>query len=89
MNDNLEAPNALFRQSVTGIAFALTLGHTHIAVLDEIAHSDRDRASKKMRRHHFVGPANGLIRRGLVEHRHNPPFVKSNNNVDGTVYFVG
>lgn len=82
MNDNLEAPNNLFRQSVTGVAFALTLGHTHIAVLDEIAHSDRDRAKVKMRRNNFVGPAIGLGRRGLVEHRYNPPFVDAKRGLD-------
>lgn len=82
MNDNLEAPNNLFRQSVTGIAFSLTLGHTHIAVLDEIAHSDRDRAKHKMRRNNFVSPAIGLCRRGLVEHRHNPPFVDAKRGLD-------
>jgi len=82
MNDNAETPNPLFRQSVTGIAFSLTLGHTHIAVLDEIAHCDRDRARKQMRRNNFVGPAIGLCRRGLVEHRHNPPFVNAKNNFD-------
>lgn len=81
-NDNSEAPNALFRQSVTGIAFSLTLGHTHIAVLDEIAHSDRDRAKVKMRRNNFVGPAIGLGRRGLIEHRHNPPFVEKKRGFD-------
>ncbi len=82
MNDNSEAPNTLFRQSVTGIAFSLTLGHTHIAVLDEIAHCDRDRASKQMRRNNFVGPAIGLCRRGLVEHRSNPPFAEGKSKLN-------
>lgn len=82
-NDNAEIPNALFRQSVTGIAFALTLGHTHICVLDEIAHSDRDRSRAKMRRNNFVGPAIGLGRRGLVEHRHAPNWIgKEHGGVD-------
>lgn len=66
MNDDQPVPNPLLRRSATNTAFVLTLGHSHISVLDIIAHDERSRPS------HWVGPAHGLIRRGLVEHRCSP-----------------
>lgn len=70
-NDNEAVPNPALRRYATGQAFVLTLGHTHIAVLEAIAHGRRELVG----RNNWVGPARGLGMRGLVEHKHSPNFV--------------
>lgn len=59
--------NDMLRSHVTGIAFNLTLGKTHIAALvrlEEIGAGTR----KDLRLGNFITGVNGLLTRGLVIH---------------------
>lgn len=76
--------NELFRDHVTSVGFALSLGKTHIAALVDLDHQLRlNLASRRIDYDihvrgpirtmprafaHFVPGVDGLIRRGLVEH---------------------
>ena len=79
MNDNLEVPNPMLRQHVTDHSFVLTLRKTHIATLAMIAHDNRALGETRIpgTHDHFVTASHALQRRGLVAHRHNPPFKES------------
>lgn len=78
-NDNREAPNPALAAAVTSTAFAITLSRNHIIVLNEIARSGSTAPAKGigLSRNIWVPLVGGVIRRGLVEHRHNPPFARS------------
>jgi hypothetical protein len=73
VNDNAEIPNTALRDHVTGHAFVLALGKTHIPVLVAIAHDDRSMATGRVGSL-WVPAARGLQDRGLVEHRYKPNF---------------
>lgn len=74
MNDNPEIPNKALRAHVTDHSFVLTLRKTHIAVLAEIAHGIRPERRPGFV-DHFIPAVHGVIRRGLLEHRHRPNFI--------------
>jgi hypothetical protein len=78
VNDNGEAPNPMLRAHVTDHSFVLTLRKTHISTLASIAHCDRTLGERQVGvADYFVQATHALQRRGLVEHRHQPPFAKS------------
>lgn len=79
MNDNHDVPNPLLRQHVTDHSFVLTLRKTHIATLASIAHCNR-KLSERMQTglaDFFITASHALQRRGLIAHRHSPPFAES------------
>jgi hypothetical protein len=78
MNDNHGVPNPMLRQHVTDHSFVLTLRKTHIATLASIAHCNR-KLSERLPgvADYFVAASHALQRRGLLAHKHNPPFAES------------
>lgn len=79
MNDNGEAPNPMLRAHVTDHSFVLTLRKTHISTLASIAHCNR-KLSERLQTgvaDYFITASHALQRRGLIEHRHRPPFAES------------
>lgn len=85
MNDN-EVPNPELRAHVTDHSFVLTLRKTHIRCLVAIAHADREMCRPPVGSpDHFIPAVHGLIRRGLILHRHAPGFAKSKADENGMV----
>lgn len=84
MNDNQPIPNPAFRAAVTDTAFSFTLRKTHLSVLSIIA-----AGSRHDRLPYWVPAVNGLIRRGLVRHKHSPGFTGARwtDNTPITEYF--
>lgn len=81
MNDNPEIPNKALRDHVSDHSFVLTLRKTHITVLAQIAHGVRPERRPGVV-DHFISAVHGVIRRGLVEHRHQPNFIgKTHGNM--------
>jgi hypothetical protein len=70
MNDNGNIPNPQLHSFVTGHSFVLTLAASHIKWLHRVATNYRNGFPRTERCDQAVG-LQGLIRRGLVEHRAN------------------
>lgn len=67
-NDNGRIPNPQLHSFVTGHSFVLTLAASHIKWLHRVATNYRSPFPRNERCDQAVG-LQGLIRRGLVEHR--------------------
>lgn len=86
MNDNIEVPNEALRAHVSDHSFVLSLRKTHIRGLIAIANADREmmrppRGSPD----HFISAVHGLMRRGLILHRHEPGFARSKPDENGLI----
>lgn len=64
------APNETLRQHVTGTAFLLSLGKTHITALVVLDHGIRNKTGGPTNYSHFITGVHGLKDRGLIEHHH-------------------
>lgn len=66
----MRAPNETLRQHVTGTAFLLSLGKTHITALVLLDHGIRNKTVGVTGFSHFITGVHGLKDRGLIEHHY-------------------